>query len=249
MKLSESSLIRSISSVNRYNARDIADLTFLYCITLHLLRVDWASATFARNYANKTLIHHDWSHEHLNGTDLYQLLHITLTHSNNFIAHLRNKQASQQLLHDIMLSESDVQRFLRNIAANHYNDDLSDRLLLRMEQQLRITTTNYRSVRRIACDWMQPHITHEGKTLAVTRLLQAMRHRAVTGDLMHALQQFAQRERLEIAQACDPETGYNCEHQPATDNKMSMLKKLVVGAGLGLGAFYLGRAIAKGLSK
>jgi hypothetical protein len=248
MKLSESSLIRSISSVNRYNARDIADLTFLYCITLHLLRVDWASATFARTYANKTLIHGDWTHEHLNGTDLYQLLHITLTHSNNFIAHLRNKEASQQLLHDIVLSEYDVKRFLRNIASNNYNDDLSERLLLRMEQQLRISITNYKSVRRIASDWNQPHITQQGKELAVTRLLQAMRHRAVTGDLVHALQQFAQREKLEIADACDPETGRHCDPQSAP-SKMSMLKKLVVGAGLGLGAFYLGRAIAKGLSK
>ena len=73
-----------------------------------------------------------------------------------------------------------------------------------------------------------PVLLHYADHIATLTLNRPDVSNGMNLDLMHALQQFAQRERLEIAHACDPETGHNCEHQPATDNKMSMLKKLVV---------------------
>ena len=158
MKLSESSLFASLGSVNRYNARDIADLTFLYLITLHILRSNWESIAFAKNYAHKTMIYGSWEHEHINSTDLYQLLYITLNHSSAFLSNLKNPTASKALIHDLMLDSHDVNRFLQNIAASTYNDHLSDRLLLKFERELRINVTNYKSVRRIAADWNTSHI-------------------------------------------------------------------------------------------
>ena len=65
MNVTESSLFASFSSVNRYNARDIADLTFLYFITLHVLRVNWHSAPLARQYAQRTMSHGGWEDPYL----------------------------------------------------------------------------------------------------------------------------------------------------------------------------------------
>ena len=252
MNVTESSLFASFSSVNRYNARDIADLTFLYFITLHVLRVNWHSAPLARQYAQRTMSHGGWEDPYLSGTDLYQLLNITLAHSSNFVAHLKNPEASQALVHDLMLDSHDVKRFLQNIASSGYSDDLSARLLFRFERELRITVTNYKSVRRICVDWNTSHIDDEAKSLAVTRLLQAMRNRALRGDLIRPLQELAQRERLELKQACDPETGRNCDvpsHPTGEPGKLGLLRQLAVGAGLGVGAYYLGKALAGGFRK
>jgi hypothetical protein len=251
MKLGESSLLASFSSVNRYSARDIADLTFLYCIALHVLRANWETASFAKTYAHKTIIYGNWDSPHINGTDLYQLLNITLYHSEKFINHLKNHEASQHLLHDILLQSSDVKRFLNNIMGSHYDDHLSGVLLLRFERNLRIGVTNYKSVRRICSDWNSSHVDDEAKSLAVTRLLQAMKYRALRGDLMSPLQNLAREQKLEITTACNPESGENCsmtdsEQQP---KKLNLLKQLAITAGLGIGAYYLGKALAGGFKK
>lgn len=251
--IKESSLFSSFSSVNRFNARDIADLTFLYLITLHVLRAEWSSAPFAKHYASQTMAFGGFDDAHLSNTDLYQLLTITLHHSKNFTSHLKNPQASETLIHDLMLDSHDVMRFLKNIAGSRYDDHLAAMLLLRFERELRIGVTNYKSVRRICSDWNSSHIDDEAKSLAVTRLLQAMRNRALRGDLIQPLQRMAKEQKLEIAQACDPETGKNCSisntsYAGAQQQKqgMGLLKKLAVGAGLGVGAYYLGKALAGG---
>ena len=78
MNLQESSLLHSLSSLNRYNAKDIADLCFLYMVALHILRSEFDFAPQARSYASKTLGSGDFQNIRLNKTDLYQLLNILL---------------------------------------------------------------------------------------------------------------------------------------------------------------------------
>lgn len=242
----ESSLLKSFSSVHRYSARDVADLTFLYLIALHVLRSEWRSAPFARSYANKS--GGDWSHTNISGTDLRQLLSITLYHSNEYTKYLANQGSSKQLLHDLTLDKNEIRQFLHNASSGTYNDHLAARLLMSFERDLRIGVTNYKSVRRIAGDWNSSYIDNEAKQLAVTRLLQALRHRALKGDLIPELERLAKEQNLEIKNACDPETGKHCDSVPGKP-KMSLLKQLVIGAGLGLGAYYLGKALAGGSSK
>jgi len=258
MNIKESSLFSSFSSVNRYNARDIADLTFLYLVSLHVLRAEWETAPFAKHYAQQTMAHGGFDNPHISNTDLYQLLNITLHHSQNYLNHLKNQKASETLIHDLMLDSHDVLRFLRNVAGSKYNDELSAMLLFRFERELRISVTNYKSFRRICSDWNSSHIDDEAKSLAITRLLQAMRYRAFKGDLIKPLQRMANENKLEIKDACDPETGKNCSifskpSSPPTSNQnnsggkgFGLLKKLAVGAGIGVGAYYLGKALAGG---
>ena len=163
MILNESSLFASFNSINRYSARDIADLTFLYLVSLHVLRSNWETATFAKTYANKTLSWNDWDIDNINGTDLYQLLSITLYHSEKFMKHIKDLKSSETLLHDLLLNSYDVKQFLRNITSSTYSDSLSSRLLLKFERDLRISVSNYKSVRRICSDWNSSHIDHEAK--------------------------------------------------------------------------------------
>lgn len=258
MTLNESSLFASFSSVHRYSARDVADLTFLYLISLHVLRSEYHTAPLAKSYAQKTLVHGDWDDPYLSSTDLYQLLNITLSHSSKFREHLKDPNRSDSFLHDILLDSHDVKRFLQNIQKSGYDDELSARLLFRFERALRITVTNYKSVRRVCSDWNSAHIDHEAKSLAVTRLLQAMRNRANWGDLVGPLQDLAKFEKLEIKNVCDPETGKNCDapqptafaYQPTPQGtKLGLLKQLAITAGLGVGAYYLGKALAGGFRK
>lgn len=246
MNLHESSLLHSISSARRYNALDIADLCFLYMITLHILRCEFEFAPMARAYAHKTLGSGDFSHVHIHNTDLYQLLNILLAQNVLWTQELKNAEASSTFLSDIYLNQSDVIKFLRNIQQGGFNPDMSSRLLLKMENQLRISVTNYKSVRRIASDWTEAHVDKHAKALVVTRLLQALRHKAFSGDLRIQLEKLAHKQDLEYKDACDQETGKNCTITPTPVVKQkssSLLKQLAVGAGLGVGAYLLGKAM------
>ena len=246
--ISESSLLRSLNAVSRYSARDIADLLLLYAIALHILRSDFEAAPFAQDYARHTITYHDWNHVRLNSTDLYQLLNILMAQQAQWTNRLKNHTASDLLLKDIYLDPVDVRQFLQNIAKGGFNPTLSGRMLLHFEQALHVQTSNYRSMRRIAADWNQSHVTTEAKSLVVTRLLQAMRHKAVQGDLLRPLEDLARRQQLELTNVCNPETGANCDTPaaqvlPTTTKSPSLLKQLAVGAGLGLGAYLLGKTM------
>jgi hypothetical protein len=246
--IKESSLLRSLSAASRYSARDIADLLLLYSIALHILRCDFEAAPFAQDYARHTISYHDWNHVRLSNTDLYQLLNILMAQQAEWTNRLKNHKASDLLLRDIYLDPVDVRQFLQNISKGGFNPTQSGRMLLHFEQDLRTEVSNYRSMRRIAADWTKSHVTTEDKSLVVTRLLQAMRHKALQGDLLRALEDLARRQQLELKDVCNPETGGNCGAAPTAlapvgAKPPSLLKQLAVGAGLGVGAYLLGKAI------
>lgn len=248
MKLQESSLLYSLSSLKRYNAKDVADLCFLYMVALHILRNEFDFAPWARTYAHNTLGSGDFQHIHLNKTDLYQLLNILLAQDILWTDKLQNPAASHTFLTDIYLNHDDVVKFLKNIQQGGFNSTQSARLLLKMENQLKISVTNYKSVRRIASDWNKAHVDKHAKTLVVTRLLQALRHKALQGDLRIPLEKLAHAQGLEYKDACNQETGANCtvsSHKISTpkEKKPSLLKQLAVGTGLGIGAYLLGKAM------
>ena len=237
----ESNLLRSLSDVGKYNARDMADLAFLYLIALHILRVNFDSAPMAQKYAVQSQST-DWSFSKPSGTDLYQLLHILIEQNKSWIGSLKNPAASQTLMGDLQLDPMDVKRFLNNVHQEPYNTDLARRLLLRFESQLRIQNSNYRSVRRIAADWLSDLVTTEAQSLALTRLIQAMNHKAIRGDLRHALEQMATQQKLLLTTACNPETGQNCA-ATTEPRQGSLLGTLAKTAGLTVGAYLLGKAL------
>lgn len=245
MNLQESSLLRGLSSVSRYSARDIADLCMLYLISLHILRSEFSTAPFARDYARNTISYNNWDHLRIHNTDLYQILNILLTKSASWTDRLKNHAASDLFLQDVHINEQVVRQLLHNIARPGFDPELGGRLLLLMERDLRIQVSNYRSMRRITSDWHEHHVTTEAKSLVMTRLLQAMRHKAFSGDLLPQLKRLADQQKLEISQACDPETGKNC-NVAAQSQKPSLIKQIAVGAGLGVGAYLLGKALFGG---
>ena len=244
MELTESSLLQNLTSAKRYSAKDVADFIFLYLITLHILRCEFETAPIAKQYAARTLSAGNWDHIRLSSTDLYQLLNILITKSAAWSSQLKNKAASDVMLADVHLNEARVLKFLRSIQGR-FDSRASAQMLLKFEYELKINITNYKSIRRIVGDWQESHVDTEAKSLAVTRLLQALRHRATKGDLNRPLEMLAKQQKLEITNACDPETGKNCTfNTPTTPAKgPSLLKQLAVGAGLGVGAYLLGRAL------
>lgn len=246
--IAEGRLLSNLSRMNRYSARDVADVTFGYLLALHMCRQEFETAPWTRSYVKLTDDTHSyWHATNLNKTDLYQLLNVLIGKSTKWTNYMKQNAASQLLLTEINLDPYVVHRFLKNIQQVNFDPELSGRLLLQLERELKIQTSNYKSMRRILSDWHLSHVDTEAKRLVMTRLLQMLRARAASGDIIHKLEQLSRDRAWEIPTACDPETGKNCGTQISISPKPpSLLKQLAVGAGLGVGAYLLGKALFGG---
>lgn len=230
--LEENWLFRS-RNVSDYNAQDITDLAFLYMVTLHILRCEYDTASFAMSYAKRTAAHSNFKTVDRSSTDLYQFLNIVSDPTGEVSELLKDQTKNQILWHTVRLNPTMIRTFLTNIAALHYDNDDQKRLLFAIENQLHITTSNYRSMRRIAVDWDSAEVSSQMKKLTVTRMLQALRAKARRGDILPTLEKLAGHRKYEMLNVCDPETGRGCEAEPEPqpqDRGMGFLKALALGA-------------------
>jgi hypothetical protein len=232
-QLDENTLFRA-KKLNIFTLRDLADLTFLYCVTLHILRQEFSTNTFAIKYATRTGIHGDFSHNDVANTDLYQMLNIFS--NSDKLKTLSKPDASEVLWYDMDWHSLTMKRFLANINRKKYDDQAQRQLLFQLEKQLHIINGNYKSIRRISVEWSGTLITESAKRLAVTRLLQALRARAKAGDILAPLSQLSVANHYEIKGVCDPETGKNCDSKDEVmvpKAGLSFLQKLILSASAG----------------
>jgi hypothetical protein len=217
-------------------------------LVLHMCRQEFETAPWVRSYAHNTQDAQHWAHTNLNKSDLHQFLNVLITQPHSWLRYMKNSAASDLLLHEIHVNVDVINRFLRNLSSMNFDPELSGRLLLQMERALKITVSNYKSMRRILSDWHLPHVDTEAKRLVMTRLLQALRAKAATGDVIQKVERLSRDRKWEISHACDPETGRNCDVSvmQVPPGKPSLLKQLAVGAGLGVGAYLLGKALFGG---
>jgi hypothetical protein len=245
--IAESKLIPNLNVWRRYSARDVADLAFGYMLALHMCRQEFETAPWSRTYVTLTLDAHGWHDHNLNRTDLHQFITLLKAQPLTQTHMLRDRSASDLLLQEIHVNPAVVTKFLRNIQQVNFDPESSGRLLLQLERDLKITTSNYKSMRRILSDWHLPHVDTEAKSLVITRLLQLLKAKAAQGDIIHKVTMLAKARNWQIMHSCDPETGRNCDVSSSTaTRKPSLLKQLAVSAGLGVGAYLLGKAIFGG---
>jgi len=248
--IAESMLLPNLSRISKYSARDVADLAFCYMLALHMCRQEFETAPWVRLYATTSLSVNGWHMTNLNRTDLYQFLTLLISQTPTWTHNLRNPDASDLLLKQVSLGSHNVERFLHNLQHVSFDPELSGRLLLQMERDLKITTSNYKSMRRILTDWHLDHVDTEAQRLVMTRLLQVLRAKAAQGDVVQKVNALSKDRKWEIVHVCDPETGRNCEQPVSVAPKStSLIKQLAIGAGLGVGAFLLGKALFSGNKK
>ena len=236
-QITESTLISSVDQLKKYDAREIADLIFLYFVALQILKSTFESAPFAIDYANHTRAG-SFDIFPRTGTDLNILIHTLFGKNNIFTKNmLKNQKASDVLISKLRFNVSKAKSWLSNVRKVNENSD--NRFLLKIESDLQISVSNYKSVRRLATEWNS--IDHSARQLAMTRLLQAFRAKAPRSELLPALEKVSKQKNLFLKGAGNPEK---------SGGSGSFLKKLGIGAAVatGIGAYLLYKA-AKGVNK
>jgi len=232
--LCEARLIRSKQMLSNYNAKDIADLIFLYFLLLTILKKDFNAAPIAAAYAKTTLQAGNWDNWRFSYNDLGMMIH-TLFGKKNQREQLRDQEQNKNFYKKISFKEQDAKNWLRDAVRGLDRGNRDQRFLLNLERGLQIDNSNYRSIRRLVPNWQ--NLTHGEKSLVVTRLLHAFRIRARKSELFLVLDALAKANNLEIKNTVNPE-----KQSAASDEKASLMKRAATSAGLSVAAVGIGGA-------
>lgn len=240
--LCESRLIRNKKYISRYTAKDAADLVFLYACMLNILKNEFKYAPVASQYAKKTLMYNNFNIFRLNGTDMYILL-TGLVGTDDTSELFADKEASKLFLADLRVNVPQLKEWLRLSAKGITRKDIDSQFLYRLEKQLKVSNSQYKSVRRLSTDWV--NLKHGQKTLVITRILQALRARAVRSELYPVMMRLAKEKKyVPVKPVKDMEKA-----QPAnTKGGMSSRSKIAMGIGLTGAATYGAYRLAKHLT-
>ena len=240
-ELCESRLIRQKRQMQQFTARDAADLAFLYACTLTILKNEFKYAPAASAYAKKTIMFNNFNVFRVNGTDLYILL-TGLLGTDDTSELFGNKEASKMLIENLRVNEPQLKAWLRFTAKGKINKSYDSQFLFRLERQLLVDNSQYKSIRRLASDWV--NLKHGQKTLVITRILQSYRARARRSELMPVMMKLAKEKKyVSVKPVKDMERSRPASTQGGMSSKSKIAMCIGLTGAAAYGAYKLGKHI------
>jgi hypothetical protein len=234
--LNESREYRTRQQVRNHTAREIADHAFIDLMTLWILYNEYAFSVVAIKYAQRTMMYSNFKGYRQNGTDLYMTLHLL---SNGSADNLTGSRSDNAFLGKVNFPEVKIKSFLNMMKMNQLTPSVARMTLQDAERKFQITTSGYRSARRLAQDW--PKLNETQRALVVTRLLQFYRTHARRSELFGFLKDLARTRKLEIRNA-------NNAEKPRSVTSKTVAAAAALGAGAYAG-WQLGKAASDSLLK
>jgi len=165
--LNESSQYRTKYSLASASTRDIANHAFIDMIVLWILYNEYDYAPSAIEYANKTTRYGGFNTYRQSSTDLYMTLYILISKNSGLTSGDPN---SKIFLDRITPNSLEIQNYLKRIYRNELTAVSARQFFQKIERDLKIDDSNYRSVRRLAQNWGL--LSNNQKSLIVTRIIQ-----------------------------------------------------------------------------
>jgi len=198
----ESKMFRN-NYLSQLTLRDTVDSVFLNMIVLYILNQEFETAPFAQEYAHKTIMFGNFNVPRVGGTDLYQGIHMVLNPDSNTARLLNGTKQNEALAGKLHTNKMLVLRFLREMANNTLQTNNAIRIMYRLESQMHIDISSYKSLRRLAMDWL--NLSTVQRKLCITRLLQYYRVRGRRSELFPILETLSKNKGWEIPNADNAE--------------------------------------------
>jgi len=227
--LNESKMFRTKQRVEGTNARDMADFAFMNMLALYIMSNEYDMAPAAAAYATRTMQTGNFNNYRQSGNDL----HVALSSIKNNMPNAGDKNEMQ--LGRINLNDVKIKAYLNTIKAGKPVIG-AGAFFMRLERDLDIKSSNYRSIRRLVQDW--PRLNKMQKQLVITRMSQFYRTKALRSELYSYIRDLGRSQGLMVKGA------HNAERPRMRGS--DTLAKIATGAAAIAGGFYLGKQIAKG---
>lgn len=186
------------------NLRQVANFAFLDLLSLYILHNEYETAPVASTYSGKTIGYRNFLRPRMSGTDLYTSLNILSNPDSVFSKSIKqNPDADALLRQKIKLHLPTVKRYLELIEQGNITSSDAAQLLLRIEKQLNITDSQFKSMRRLVQDW--PGLNKMQREIVVTRMTQHYNKFAKRSELSVFLGDLGKTKGYEIRGPIDAE--------------------------------------------
>ena len=228
-EISEARLYRTTNGFKNLTGRDIANLLYLHTLSLYMMLQDDSSENYAVAYAKQTSQYGYFSLMRTHGTDIYMLAYATKNPDNRYISFKDNRQ-SRKFLEKLRFNERQFHQFIAKMGrrADKKNEALS--FFMRLENQLKITDSRYKSYRRMVLSWGK--LRYNAKQLTVAKLSQEIRRLGRGSELVTPMTSMIKDRGLRVS------SDYK---EPRT----SLTKKVATAAAGAVAGRYLGKKIAQ----
>lgn len=224
-EISESRLYRSTGQMRQLTGRNVADLLYLNTLALYMMVQDDVQHSYASNYAKQTSQYGGYNTFRTSATDLY-ILAYTITNPKSSKINLKNRMSSTSFLDNLNFDSRKHFMFMKKIANGSDRKNEAVSYFFRLEAQLQITDSKYKSYRRYITDW--GNLKFSSRQLVVTKILQTMRYIGRGSELLSPMSTMSKYR------------SYTTE--PAYDVPRTTFAQKVAGAAIGAAA---GRYAAK----
>ena len=228
----ESKMFRSKSRVEGTDARDMGDFAMMNMLALYILSNEYDFAGVAQDYAKRSMQYGNFNSFRAGGTDL----NIALTAVKNGMTDSGEKNQIQSSKYKF--NDQKIKAFLKTLAMGRPPAGIQS-FFMRIERDLDIQNSNYRSIRRLAQDW--PRLTKMQKQLVITRMMQFFRAKALRSELYSYIRDMSRSQGLEARNA------HNAEGSPRMRGA-DTLSKIAIATGAVIGGYALGKSLGKGLT-
>lgn len=198
--LNESVLFPSKEVLKKYTVEDVANLVFLYFLTIQVLKNEFDTAKFAIDYLHKTFRTAELNSIHHYATDLNWLLYALLSKNT---ALFKEHSGNSVELKKINIDQYFIKMWVRDSFKLKASDDQDRRFFIVLEKMLNIRLSDYRSMRYFATNWM--NITDDQRKLTITRLVFALRKFSSRSELYSVVNELIKKKHFFIIGAENPE--------------------------------------------
>lgn len=214
--LSESKTFPSKESVEKHKAIELAEIAYLLILALRVLLWDDSYKNWAQTYCDKTTSTPNFKKWRTDSTDLYVAM-FGLT---------KDKEAHE-------FGANQIWNWLHKAGNGYLSEKESRKLFAKLDSYFHIRNESMCAVRRLVMDF--PEIKRSEEKLAITRLLQLLRHRASKSEVYKQLHNMASFHNYEIQNANDPEEHKKKTTENASVGATSSASIATVVGGLGAG--------------
>lgn len=237
VELTEARLFNRSRRFAMFTGKNISDLVYLHTLSLYMTYLMPETREFAKQYAHLTSQYNTYSLFRTYSTDLYMLCYQIL-HPDNDHAIIDDPVVSKKFLQSLNFDRKMHLRVLRNIASGDVTDSMITTFFYRLETQLKISDSRYKTWRREILNWSAMSSAKKDQIIRdLQRELKRVSKNSVMGsEIFSSLGVNTKRVR-------DPIKSKQQDTKPSTTKRA-----LATVAGATVGA-YAGKKIAQKLNK
>lgn len=199
--LHESRMTKDNGNSQKLTYTDCGERMYLTLLALETMRQYPDFKPVVKSYCSKTAGFELYKYYRVMGTDLYNFVYF-LVGDDKAQKKLKDPDAAIALKKKTTLPVASINRYVKEIAQNK-QPSLKTKLFLDIESSLKITNTDYKSIRRGLNDYSKLNL--QERKLLVTRLIFAVRAKLRSSDIIDDFEKFAAIKNLETTKVNDTE--------------------------------------------